>query len=154
MNATEGQGLVIKMAQKNKETQTMKLGGGCGIATPHPNWFAAAPISPPVRGYGTLVSPFTLAPPPSPVSPLSPHHRHLGHTACQFYMDREEELYRQACQLKGIGLETGNETENENEVRTEEEDSLGSEEEPPSKVIYRYTLDEMKSYNPYRSLKS
>ncbi|XP_030388525.1 uncharacterized protein LOC115634767 [Scaptodrosophila lebanonensis] len=106
MNATEGQSLVIKMAQKNKETQTVKLGG----------WFGA---------------PFQAA----SYTSLIPQ------TTCQFYMDREEELYRRACQMKGIHVQRGDELR--------EDEDPGSDGEP-SKVIYRYTLDEMKSYNPYR----
>ncbi|TDG44557.1 hypothetical protein AWZ03_009029 [Drosophila navojoa] len=109
MDATKDQGLVIKMAQKNKETQTVKLGGA--------NWFAVPP-----NGAGQE---FNQVPAFSRIS-------------WQFYKDREEELYRRACQLKGIRVQ-----------REEEDDSIGSEEEP-SKAHYRYTLDEMKSYNPYR----
>ncbi|XP_034478473.1 uncharacterized protein LOC117784769 [Drosophila innubila] len=109
MDATKDQGLVIKMAQKNKETQTVKLGGG--------NWFASGPHGA-VPGYTRMPA--------------------FCRISWQFYKDREEELYRRACQLKGIRVQ-----------REEEDDSIGSEEEP-IRAHYRYTLDEMKSYNPYR----
>lgn len=92
------------------ETQTVKL--GC-----NENWFAPAPHSG-VPGNNRV--------------PI------LSRISWQFYKDREEELYRHACQLKGIRVQ-----------REEEDDSIGSEEEP-NKAHYRYTLDEMKSYNPYR----
>jgi len=59
-------------------------------------------------------------------------------------MDREEQLYRRACQMKGIRVERVS------EIREEEDDSNGSEEEPSKGIRYRYTLDEMKSFNPYR----
>ncbi|EDV37314.1 uncharacterized protein Dana_GF11482 [Drosophila ananassae] len=128
MEVGEGQGLVIKMAQKNKETQTVKIVAGGGMA---PNWFNAA-------AYTATGGPFT-GHPLAAGPPAMQHHP----ISCQFYMDREEQLYRRACQMKGIRVERLN------EIREEEDDSVGSEEEP-SKVIYRYTLDEMKSYNPYR----
>ncbi|XP_043661699.1 uncharacterized protein LOC122625661 [Drosophila teissieri] len=129
MEAAEGQSLVIKMAQKNKETQTVKLVAGGGLAN---NWFAPA-------AYGAGGVPFGSSPmtPPSPI----PHH---SITSCQFYMDREEQLYRRACQMKGIRVERVH------EIREEEDDSNGSEEEPSKGIRYRYTLDEMKSFNPYR----
>ncbi|XP_017045272.1 LOW QUALITY PROTEIN: uncharacterized protein LOC108090882 [Drosophila ficusphila] len=128
MEAVEGQSLVIKMTQKNKETQTVKLGTGAALGD---NWYNPA-------AYGAGAAPFgapPLTPPPAP-----PHHA----VSCQFYMDREEQLYRRACQMKGIRVERLN------EIREKEDDSNGSEEEPPKGIRYRYTLDEMKSYNPYR----
>eukprot|EP00099_Drosophila_melanogaster_P008139 NP_001260833.1 uncharacterized protein Dmel_CG1690, isoform B [Drosophila melanogaster] len=128
MDAAEGQSLVIKMAQKNKETQTVKLVPGGGLVN---NWFAPAT-------YGPAGIPFGASPmiPPPPV----PNHS----VSCQFYMDREEQLYRRACQMKGIRVERVS------EIREEEDDSNGSEEEPSKGIRYRYTLDEMKSFNPYR----
>ncbi|XP_039490131.1 uncharacterized protein LOC120450928 [Drosophila santomea] len=126
MEAAEGQSLVIKMAQKNKETQTVKLVAGGGLAN---NWFAAYGAG----GVSFASSPMT---PPSSI----PHHS----VSCQFYMDREEQLYRRACQMKGIRVERVH------EIREEEDDSNGSEEEPSKGIRYRYTLDEMKSFNPYR----
>ncbi|XP_034102357.1 uncharacterized protein LOC132789930 [Drosophila nasuta] len=109
MDATKDQGLVIKLAQKNKETQTVKLGSG--------NWFGAPHAA--GAGYNRMPA--------------------YSRISWQFYKDREEELYRRACHLKGIRVRR----------EEEEEDSFGSEEEP-IKPHYRYTLDEMKSYNPYR----
>ncbi|XP_017066652.1 uncharacterized protein LOC108104846 [Drosophila eugracilis] len=128
MEAAEGQSLVIKMAQKNKETQTVKLmsGGGLGI-----NWF-----SPPAYGAGGA----SFGGHPMINQPAVPQHAVSG----QFYMDREEQLYRRACQMKGIRVERVH------DIREEEDDSNGSEEEPSKGIRYRYTLDEMKSYNPYR----
>ncbi|XP_017027764.1 uncharacterized protein [Drosophila kikkawai] len=122
MEAAEGQGLVIKMAQKNKETQTVKLGAGGGLAN---NWF----------GYGAGGAAFGAH------HPIAHHPAAIPNppVSCQFYMDREEQLYRRACQLKGICL---------NKIQADD-GSTGSDEEP-SKTVYRYTLDEMKSYNPYR----
>ncbi|XP_017012630.1 uncharacterized protein [Drosophila takahashii] len=128
MEAAEGQSLVIKMAQKNKETQTVKLMAGGGLAN---NWFSPAV-------YGAGGAPFGGHPLIHP--PAIPHHA----VSCQFYMDREEQLYRRACQMKGIRVERLH------EIREEEDDSNGSEEEPSKGIRYRYTLDEMKSYNPYR----
>ncbi|EDW89547.1 uncharacterized protein LOC6528803 [Drosophila yakuba] len=128
MEAAEGQSLVIKMAQKNKETQTVKLVAGGGLAN---NWFAPT-------AYGAGGVSFASSPmaPPSSI----PNHS----VSCQFYMDREEQLYRRACQMKGIRVERVH------EIREEEDDSNGSEEEPSKGIRYRYTLDEMKSFNPYR----
>ncbi|XP_017120417.1 uncharacterized protein LOC108141500 [Drosophila elegans] len=130
MEAAEGQSLVIKMAQKNKETQTVKLVAGGGLAN---NWFSPAAFGAPG---GAPFGAHLMAHPPS-----IPHHA----LSCQFYMDREEQLYRRACQMKGIRVERLNEIHDE-----EEGDSNGSEEEPSKGIRYRYTLDEMKSYNPYR----
>ncbi|ALC42450.1 CG1690 [Drosophila busckii] len=110
MDANKDQGLVIKMAQKNKETQTVKQTG---------NWFGGLPPNA-AGGPGGYQMPA------------------FSRISWQFYKDREEELYRRACQLKGI------------RVRREEEDDLMGSEEEPLKAHYRYTLDEMKSYNPYR----
>ncbi|EDV58217.1 uncharacterized protein LOC6543252 [Drosophila erecta] len=128
MEAVEGKGLVIKMAQKNKETQTVKLMAGGGMAN---NWFTPS-------AYGAGGVSFASTPMASP-SPI-PHHS----VSCQFYMDREEQLYRRACEMKGIRVERVH------EIREEEDDSNGSEEEPTKAIRYRYTLDEMKSFNPYR----
>ncbi|EDV98122.1 uncharacterized protein LOC6569005 isoform X1 [Drosophila grimshawi] len=113
MDAASGQGMVIKMAQKNKETQTGKLGGV--------DWLTSTSN---IDGHE-----------PNPMPGIS-------RISWQFFKDREEELYRYACQLKGIRVQR-------EEDGDEEGESIGSEEDPPS-PHYRYTLDEMKSYNPYR----
>ncbi|XP_016968316.1 uncharacterized protein LOC108036575 [Drosophila biarmipes] len=128
MEAAEGQSLVIKMAQKNKETQTVKLVAGGALAN---NWFTPGAYAAGAVSFGT----HPAVHPPAIPQPAN---------SCQFYMDREEQLYRRACQMKGIRVERLH------EIREEEDDSNGSEEEHSKGIRYRYTLDEMKSYNPYR----
>ncbi|XP_034120209.1 uncharacterized protein LOC117578686 [Drosophila guanche] len=113
--AQECKALVIKMAQKNKETQTMKMGSN--------NWFAQVAAFPTV-GQSYAGHPLATIQAFVPRQPSS---------SCQFYMNREQELYRRACRMKGI------------------EDYLvtPSAEKMPQDS-YRYTLEEMKSLNPYR----
>ncbi|XP_032597016.1 uncharacterized protein LOC6569005 isoform X2 [Drosophila grimshawi] len=76
MDAASGQGMVIKMAQKNKETQTGKLGGV--------DWLTSTSN---IDGHE-----------PNPMPGIS-------RISWQFFKDREEELYRYACQLKGIRVQ-------------------------------------------------
>ncbi|XP_022229782.2 uncharacterized protein LOC111079080 [Drosophila obscura] len=123
MEAEEGKELVIKMAQKNKETQTMKAG--------HSNWFAQVAAFPAVgpRYTGNPLAPIQAFVPRQPSS------------SCTFYMNREQELYRRACRLKGIRLGC---------LQLRDDYSVEPSDEKLPKGSYRYTLEEMKSLNPYR----
>ncbi|EDW35553.1 GL17322 [Drosophila persimilis] len=125
MEVDEGKELVIRMTQKNKETQT-------STAKPGPiNWL------PQVAAYPT-VSPRHTAQPLGPIQAFMPRQ---SSSSSQFYMHREQELYRRACYLKGLRLGC---------LQLREHFLTGpsdKEELPPS---YRYTLEEMKSLNPYR----
>ncbi|XP_017150561.1 uncharacterized protein LOC108160833 [Drosophila miranda] len=125
MEVKMGKELVIKMTQKNKETQTtnMKLGPI--------NWY------PQVAVYPTVGPRYTG----QPLGPIQAFMPRQSSSACQFYMHREQELYRRACRLKGIRMGCWQLRD-----RFLPGPSYNEELQPP----YRYTLEEMKSLNPYR----
>ncbi|BFG05182.1 uncharacterized protein DMAD_03975 [Drosophila madeirensis] len=121
--AEECKALVIKIAQKNKETQTMKMGSN--------NWFAQVAAFP-------TVGPRYTGHPLAAIQAFVPRQ---PSSSCQFYMNREQELYRRACRMKGIGLGC---------LQQREDYLVKPSAEKMPQDSYRYTLEEMKSLNPYR----